>query len=39
MVDVLSRTDTCVGKVLTLDEVEREPQFKVRQMFVERETP
>lgn len=37
--DILSKTDTCVGKVLTLDEVEREPQFLARQMFVQLDHP
>jgi crotonobetainyl-CoA:carnitine CoA-transferase CaiB-like acyl-CoA transferase len=37
--DLLSKTDVCVGKVLTLDEAERDPHFQARRMFVELEHP
>ena len=37
--DLLSKTDICVGKVLTLDEAERDPQLCAREMFVELDHP
>ena len=37
--DHLSKTDICVGKMLTLDELEHDPQIKARNMIVEVETP
>lgn len=33
--EILRRSDTCVAKVLTLDEVERDPQLQARGMIVE----
>jgi crotonobetainyl-CoA:carnitine CoA-transferase CaiB-like acyl-CoA transferase len=35
----LSKSDICVGKMLTLDELEHDPQIKARNMIVEVETP
>ncbi|MEW6301467.1 MAG: CaiB/BaiF CoA-transferase family protein [Thermodesulfobacteriota bacterium] len=32
---VLNQTDQCVGKVLSLDELERDPQVRARQMVIE----
>jgi alpha-methylacyl-CoA racemase len=37
--DYLSKSDICVGKMLTLDELENDPQIKARNMIVEVETP
>jgi crotonobetainyl-CoA:carnitine CoA-transferase CaiB-like acyl-CoA transferase len=37
--EILSQTDICVGKMLTLDEVPNDPQVKAREMIVEVETP
>lgn len=37
--DHLSKSDICVGKMLTLDELENDPQIKARNMIVEVETP
>ncbi len=37
--DLLSKIDVCVGKVLTLDEAERDPQLLAREMFVELDHP
>jgi len=37
--DYLSKSDICVGKMLTLDELEHDPQIKARNMIVEVETP
>lgn len=37
--DHLSKSDICVGKMLTLDELEHDPQIKARNMIVEVETP
>jgi crotonobetainyl-CoA:carnitine CoA-transferase CaiB-like acyl-CoA transferase len=37
--EILSRTDVCVGKMNTLDEVEADPQVQARKMIVELETP
>jgi alpha-methylacyl-CoA racemase len=34
-VDLLSKTDTCVGPMLTLDEVADNPQVRAREMIVE----
>jgi alpha-methylacyl-CoA racemase len=35
----LTKADICVGKMLTLDELEHDPQIKARNMIVEVETP
>ncbi len=37
--DILSKTDICVGKMLTLDEVPDDPQVKARRMIVELDGP
>jgi crotonobetainyl-CoA:carnitine CoA-transferase CaiB-like acyl-CoA transferase len=37
--EVLSKTDICVGKMLTLDEVPNDPQVKARQMVLELDGP
>ncbi len=37
--DLLSKTDICVGKMLTLDEVGDDPQVRARRMIVELESP
>jgi len=37
--DILSKTDICVGKMLTLDEVPDDPQVRARKMIVELDTP
>jgi crotonobetainyl-CoA:carnitine CoA-transferase CaiB-like acyl-CoA transferase len=37
--ELLSRTDVCVGKMHTLDEVEADPQVRARRMIVELEAP
>jgi crotonobetainyl-CoA:carnitine CoA-transferase CaiB-like acyl-CoA transferase len=37
--EVLSRNDICVGRMLTLDELERDPQIRARNMVVEVEAP
>lgn len=37
--DYLSQSDICVGKMLTLDELEHDPQIRARNMIVEVETP
>ncbi|HZP44075.1 MAG TPA: CaiB/BaiF CoA-transferase family protein [Candidatus Binataceae bacterium] len=37
--DHLSKSDICVGKMLTLDELEHDPQIKARNMIVEVEAP
>ncbi len=37
--EILSRTDICVGKVLTLAEAERDPHLRARGMFVDLEHP
>ncbi len=39
MVRHLTKADICVGKMLTLDELEHDPQIKARNMIVEVETP
>lgn len=36
---VLNETDQCVGKVLTLDELEHDPQVQARQMILEVDDP
>jgi alpha-methylacyl-CoA racemase len=36
---ILNQTDQCVGKVLTLDELEYDPQVQARQMIVEVNDP
>src|SRR5207249_544332 len=36
---ILSKTDICVGKMNTLDEVEHDPQVRARKMIVEVEAP
>jgi len=36
--ELLKTVDVCVGRMLTLDEVEQDPQVKARQMIVELET-
>lgn len=38
-VEILSRTDVCVGPMLTLDEVADNPQVKARKMIVELDAP
>jgi crotonobetainyl-CoA:carnitine CoA-transferase CaiB-like acyl-CoA transferase len=37
--DILTRADICVGRMLTLDELEADPQIRARNMIVEVETP
>ena len=37
--DILTRADICVGRMLTLDELEDDPQIRARNMIVEVETP
>jgi crotonobetainyl-CoA:carnitine CoA-transferase CaiB-like acyl-CoA transferase len=37
--DILTRADICVGRMLTLDELENDPQIRARNMIVEVETP
>jgi alpha-methylacyl-CoA racemase len=37
--DLLTEADICVGKMLTLDELEHDPQIRARNMIVEVETP
>jgi crotonobetainyl-CoA:carnitine CoA-transferase CaiB-like acyl-CoA transferase len=37
--EILSKTDICVGRMLTLDEVPSDPQVKARNMIVEVEGP
>ena len=37
--DLLTRADICVGRMLTLDELENDPQIRARNMIVEVETP
>lgn len=37
--EVLTRTDVCVGKVYSYDELERDPHLQARQMFVEHNHP
>jgi crotonobetainyl-CoA:carnitine CoA-transferase CaiB-like acyl-CoA transferase len=37
--DHLTKADICVGKMLTLDELEHDPQIRARNMIVEVETP
>jgi crotonobetainyl-CoA:carnitine CoA-transferase CaiB-like acyl-CoA transferase len=37
--ELLSKTDVCVGRMLTLDEVEGDPQVKARRMVLELDTP
>jgi crotonobetainyl-CoA:carnitine CoA-transferase CaiB-like acyl-CoA transferase len=37
--DLLTKADICVGKMLTLDELEHDPQIRARNMIVEVETP
>jgi crotonobetainyl-CoA:carnitine CoA-transferase CaiB-like acyl-CoA transferase len=37
--ELLSKTDICVGPMLTLDEVESNPQVKARNMIVELDAP
>jgi len=37
--EILSKTDICVGKMNTLDEVEADPQVQARKMIVELDTP
>jgi crotonobetainyl-CoA:carnitine CoA-transferase CaiB-like acyl-CoA transferase len=36
---ILTRADICVGRMLTLDELENDPQIRARNMLVEVETP
>jgi crotonobetainyl-CoA:carnitine CoA-transferase CaiB-like acyl-CoA transferase len=36
---VLTKNDICVGRMLTLDELERDPQIRARNMIVEVEAP
>src|SRR5215470_13245486 len=36
---ILNETDQCVGKVLTLDELEQDPQVQARQMILEVDDP
>jgi alpha-methylacyl-CoA racemase len=36
---ILTRADICVGRMLTLDELENDPQIRARNMIVEVETP
>jgi crotonobetainyl-CoA:carnitine CoA-transferase CaiB-like acyl-CoA transferase len=37
--EILSKTDICVGKMNTLDEVEADPQVQARKMIVQLDTP
>ncbi|MGH8324299.1 MAG: CoA transferase, partial [Steroidobacteraceae bacterium] len=37
--DLLIKSDICVGKMLTLDELEHDPQIRARNMIVEVPTP
>lgn len=37
--EILSRTDICVGKMNTLDEVDSDPQVRARRMIVELDAP
>ena len=37
--ELLTRADICVGRMLTLDELENDPQIRARNMIVEVETP
>lgn len=37
--DLMSKTDICAGKMLTLDEVPNDPQVKARKMIVELDGP
>jgi alpha-methylacyl-CoA racemase len=37
--EILTKTDVCVGKMNTLDEVEADPQVQARKMIVELDTP
>jgi alpha-methylacyl-CoA racemase len=37
--EILTRADICVGRMLTLDELESDPQIRARNMIVEVETP
>jgi crotonobetainyl-CoA:carnitine CoA-transferase CaiB-like acyl-CoA transferase len=37
--EILSKTDICVGKMNTLDEVEHDPQVRARKMIVELDAP
>jgi len=37
--DILSKTDICVGRMLTLDEVAADPQVSARKMIVEVDAP
>ncbi|MGH8014550.1 MAG: CoA transferase, partial [Candidatus Binataceae bacterium] len=37
--ELLSKSDICVGRMLTLDEVEHDPQIQARKMIVEVPTP
>jgi crotonobetainyl-CoA:carnitine CoA-transferase CaiB-like acyl-CoA transferase len=37
--EILTRADICVGRMLTLDELENDPQIRARNMIVEVETP
>lgn len=37
--DILTKTDICVGRMLTLDEVDKDPQIRARNMVVELDAP
>jgi crotonobetainyl-CoA:carnitine CoA-transferase CaiB-like acyl-CoA transferase len=37
--ELLTKSDICVGRMLTLDELESDPQIRARNMIVEVETP
>jgi len=37
--ELLTKSDICVGRMLTLDELEHDPQIRARNMIVEVETP
>lgn len=37
--EILTKADICTGKMLTLDELEHDPQIRARNMIVEVETP
>jgi CoA:oxalate CoA-transferase len=37
--EVLTKNDICVGRMLTLDELEHDPQIRARNMIVEVEAP
>lgn len=37
--DILTKADICVGRMLTLDELEHDPQIRARNMVVEVEAP